>query len=247
MLALLHRPRNQSDRIVFNGNDLSHIVYCKVRRPIMATVNPVFETVPGRDGEVFRRVTRGGFDLPVDMWIRAEDRREVAEVRHELAAALWSDAPAPLYLPDDPARYHLAIVTGDTDLDEITDDCPTTTVTFRVGDPDSFGRSRRMDVSAGSVFLDAGGTRPTYLRVTAKPAAGTSWRISNLDTGEFVQIGQAIASGSTVRLDMESERATLNGQLAAMTIDSDCFAIEGRTHLSISSGTATLEWVERWL
>ena len=213
----------------------------------MATVNPTFETVPGRHGEVFKRVTRGGFDLPVEIWVRTEDRREVAEVRHKLAEALWVDEPAPLVLPDDPTRYHLAIVTGDTDLDEITDDCPTTTVTFRIGDPDSFGRSRRMDVSAGNVFLDAGGTRPSYLKVTAKPAAGTSWKIENIDTGEFVQVAHALTDDSTIRLDMEQEHATVNNQLAAMTIDSDCFAIEGKTHLRISSGTATLEWVERWL
>lgn len=165
----LRRTRNQHDRIIFNGTDLSKLVYCKVRRPIMATVNATFESVPGRHGEVFKSAYRGGYDLPVEIWLRTEDRREVAEMRHKLAAALWTDEPAPLYLPDDPTRYLLAIVSGSTDLDEITDDCPTTTVTFHIGDPDYYGQKRRMEVSAGNIYVNAGGNRPAHLKVTAKP------------------------------------------------------------------------------
>lgn len=243
----LRRTRNQHDRIIFNGHDLSKLVYCKVNRPIMASVKATFETVPGRHGETFKSAFREGYDLPVDMWLRTEDRREVAEVRHKLAAALWTDEPAPLYLPDDPTRYLMAIVSGETDLSEITDDCPNTTVTFRIGDPDAYGQKRRMDVSAGSVYVNTGGTRSAHLKVTAKPAAGSSWRITNADTGEFVEVRQTLTASSTIELDMATERATVNEQTAAVTIDSDYFSIDGRCHLTISSGTAVLEWVERWL
>ena len=239
--------RNQHDRIIFNGRDLSRLVYCKVRRPIMAAVSATFESVPGRHGEVFKSAFRTGYDLPVEIWLRSEDRRKVADVRHRLAEALWTDEPAALYLPDDPTRYLMAIVAGGMDLGEITDDCPTTTVTFHVGDPDFYGRRRRMEVSSGDVHLDAGGNRPAHLKVTAKPAAGSTWRIANVDTGEFVAIDAPITAESTIRIDMATERATVNGKTAPVTIDSDYFEISGRCHLSIGSGTAILEWVERWL
>ena len=126
----------------------------------MADVSATFESVPGRHGEVFKSAFRTGYDLPVEIWLRSEDRRKVADVRHRLAEALWTDEPAALYLPDDPTRYLMAIVAGGTDLGEITDDCPTTTVTFHVGDPDFYGRRRRMEVSSGDVHLDAGGNPP---------------------------------------------------------------------------------------
>ena len=141
----------------------------------------------------------------------------------------------------------LAIVSGSTDLDEITDDCPTTTVTFHVGDPDYYGQKRRMEVSAGNVYVNAGGNRPAHLQVTAKPAAGSTWRITNVDTGEFVAVNTPLTSSSTIRLDMATEHATVNNQTAPVTIDSDYFEINGRCHLNITSGTAVLEWVERWL
>ena len=46
---------------------------------------------------------------------------------------------------------------------------------------------------------------------------------------------------------MATEHATVNNQTAPVTIDSDYFEINGRCHLNITSGTAVLEWVERWL
>lgn len=239
--------RNQHDRIIFNGHDLSRLAYCKVHRPIMADVSTTFETVPGRHGEVFRSAFRAGYDLPVEIWLRSDDRRKVADVRHKLAAALWTDEPAPLYLPDDPTRYLMAIVTGGTDLDEITDDCPTTTVTFHVGDPDFYGQKRRVEVSAGTSVINIGGNRSSHLHVTARPDAGDTWKITNVDTGEFVALDAPLTQSSVIRIDMEREHATVNGKTAPVSIDSDYFEVKGRCRLKISGGTAVLEWRERWL
>jgi predicted phage tail component-like protein len=241
-----NRKRSQTDSIVFNGHDLSNLVYCKIRRPVMASVDATFEDVPGRHGEVFKTVKRDGYDLSVDMWLRTEHRRDVAEARHKLAAMLWTDEPAPLFLPDDPTRYLMAIVSGSTDLDEITDDCPSCTVTFHIGDPDYRGQSRRIEVSGSAAFA-VGGTLPAPMRVTAKPGACSSWRITNTDTGEFVEVVQALTADSIVRLDFATEQATVNGSVAALNIMSDFFEINGRAHLKITGGTATIEWEERWL
>lgn len=241
-----NRERNQTDGIVFNGHDLSSLVYCKIRRPVMASVKATFEDVSGRHGEMFKAAKREGYDLAVDMWLRTEHRRDVADARHRLAAMLWTDEPAPLYLPDDPTRHLMAIVSGGTDLDEITDDCPSCTVTFHVGDPDYRGQSRRIDVS-GSASFAVGGTLPAPIKVTAKPGPCNFWRITNTDTGEFVEIAQALTTDSVVRLDFETEKATVNGSIAALSITSDFFEVKDRAHLKISSGVATIEWEERWL
>ncbi|WP_130811402.1 distal tail protein Dit [Olsenella sp. Marseille-P4559] len=239
--------RAQTDRLKFNGHDLSAFVSCKVNRPIMPPVDATFESVSGRDGEVFKSAHFGGYDLPVDVWLRSDDRRDAAEVRHALAQMLYATEPAPLYLPDDPTRYLLAIVSGDTDLGEITDNSPSTTITFHVGDPFYYGRHRRMDVSAGTFAINAGGNRPTHLKITAKPASSAAWYVQNVDTGEQVRISSGVTSSSTVRVDMAQEHATVNNNLAAVTLDSDFFTVERRTRLHLSSGTAVLEWWERWL
>lgn len=43
-------------------------------------------------------------------------------------------------------------------------------MTFHIGDPDYYGQRRRMEVSEGNVYVNAGGNRPAHLQVTAKPA-----------------------------------------------------------------------------
>ena len=239
--------RVQTERVIFNGHDLSALVSCKVNRPIMAPVNANFESISGRHGELFKSAYFDGYDLPVDVWLRSDDRRDAAAVRHALAELLYTDEPAPLVLPDDPTRYLLAIVSGSTDLGEITDVCPSTTVTFRVGDPFYYGNKRRVNAQAGEFCINAGGNRPATLQITAKPASSAAWYVRNVDTGEQVKLASSVTSASTVRVDMALERATVNGQAAAVTLDSDFFEINGRTKLQLSSGTAVLEWVERWL
>lgn len=181
------------------------------------------------------------------IWLRSDDRRDAATVRHALAELLCTDEPAPLVLPDDPTRYLLAIVSGSTDLGEITDACPSTTVTFHVGDPFYYGNKRRVEVKAGTFTVNAGGNRPAHLAITAKPSSSAAWYIRNVDTGEQVKLASSVTSTSTVRVDMALERATVNSQAAAVTLDSDFFTINGRTTLQLSGGSAVLEWRERWL
>lgn len=165
----------------------------------------------------------------------------------QLAELLCTDEPAPLVLPDDPTRYLLAIVSGSTDLGEITDACPSTTVTFHVGDPFYYGNKRRVEVKAGTFTVNAGGNRPAHLAITANPSSSAAWYIRNVDTGEQVKLASSVTSTSTVRVDMALERATVNSQAAAVTLDSDFFTINGRTTLQLSGGSAVLEWRERWL
>ena len=241
------------DRIIFNGHDLSDLVMCRMERPVMPPVEVSSETVGGRHGELFRRARMQGFVVPVTIWIRAKDRRRVAELRHRLAALLWTDEPAPLYLPDDATRYHMAIVEGDTNLGAITDEIPTTTINFRVCDPIAYGNGRTEELATGTpTFVEAGGTfaaSPVVRSVTA----GGAWRITNVTTGAFVEInaetvGSLITSGVPVVCDMANERVTLNGSTVGVTVDSDFFTIEGNPSLLVTGGTSTtIDWHERWI
>ena len=247
------RRSNNHDRIIFNGNDLSNIVMCRMERPIMPPVDIAYENVGGRHGEVFKRARMQGYTVPVTVWLRIKDRRRVAAIRHKLAAMLWTDEPKPLYLPDDPTRYHLAIVSGDTNLGAITDELPTTTIGFYICDPISFGNRRSETIADGAATsIDAGGnfkSAPTVRSTTA----GGAWRVTNVTTGEYVEInpdsaGADISSGLAVVVDMEKELVTLNGSYVGVSVSSDFFRIEGRMDLVVTGGTdTTIDWRERWI
>lgn len=244
---------NSHDRIIFNGYDLSNIVMCQMERAIMPPVEITRETIGGRHGETFRRARMQGYTIPVTVWLRTKDRRNVAELRHRLAALLMTDEPAPLYLPDDATRYYLAIVDGDTSLGAITDGIPKATINFYVCDPIAYGNPRKETLTNGTAkTVDAGGTYKAAPLVRSTTAGGT-WRIENQTTDEFVEltadtVGYTIPSGQAVVCDMEQERITLNGLDTGVTLDSDFFTIEGETVLRVSGGTGTtLDWRERWL
>lgn len=240
------------DRIIFNGHDLSSIVMCRMERPIMAPVEVSRESVGGRHGDVFRRARMQGYTVPVTVWIRAKDRRKVAEIRHKLAAMLWTEEPAALYLPDDPSRYHLAVVEGDTSLGAITDELPTTTINFYVCDPIAYGNKRQESLSSSAVSVDAGGTWESFPTIRSTTTGGT-WKVANITTGEFVEVsedsaGSEIPSGSTLVCDMANERLTINGYDMGVSVASDFFPIDGRMTLQVTGGSGTtIDWTERWL
>lgn len=243
------RQRNQdTGRLIFNGNDLSEYVAYKVNRPVMAPIEVSTETIPGRHGELFRSARLQGYDLSVDVWLMADNRLEVADVRHRLAAALWTDEPAPLYLPDDPTRYVLAIVTGETDLGQITDKTAGT-ITFRVTDPICYGNhNSRVLYDGSSASVDAGGTWETYPTVTFKPTMKTSHvSVLNADTGDKVAVNGTFTVGDEVFIDMATEHVTHNGATISPTVDSDFFTIKGVTKIVTSGSGATMEWDEAWL
>lgn len=235
-------------KLEFNGHDLGELCICEFGRPVLAPVGATFEQVPGAHGETFKTAVLQGYDLEVTLWLREEHRGCVADARHELAAMLWTDEPKPLYLPDDPEKYVLAIVSGSTDLGIITNECPSCTVVFHVGSPVSYGQSRTAQIGESTVSVVAGGTWRALPKITCQLAeAVKSWRITNRTTGEYVEIVGSFSLGSTVRIDMATERATVNNLGVDVSIASDFFAIEGTQRLIVSSGTATMEWNETWL
>ena len=241
------------DKIIFNGHDLSGIVMCRVERPIMPPVDIAYEAIGGRHGERFKRARMQGYTIPVTVWIRAKDRRRVADIRHKLAAMLWTDEPKKLFLPDDPSRYQMAIVSGDTNLGEITDELPKATINFYVCDPIYYGTERSEALTAGTAkTIDVGGTHESKPIVRSTTAGGT-WKLTNVTTGEFVEInadtvGVAIQSGKAIVCDMEAETLTLNGSYVGVSASSDFFAVEGRTQLLVTGGAnTTIDWRERWI
>lgn len=246
--------RNLShDRIIFNGNDLSNIVMCRMERPVMPPVDISRETIGGRHGEVFKRARMQGYTIPVTVWLRTKDRRRVAEIRHKLAALLWADEPKPLYLPDDPTRYHLAIACGDTSLGAIIDDVPKTTIGFYVCDPIAYGNTRCEQIATGTrTMVDAGGTYKAAPVVKSTTTGGT-WRIQNVTTGQFVEInadtvGAAIQGNRAIECDMDKETFKLNGSHVGVSADSTFFTIDGRTELLVTGGSGTtIGWCERWI
>lgn len=234
--------------MTFNGFDFSPYLDANPTRPIMPPVEIEADEVPGADGTRFRRAKLGELKIPVSVRLKASAKDDIAELRHMLAAALWSGKPAPLVLGDDPARYHLAVLDGSSDLDRLWN-TGRTELTFRACDPVAYGEAKSASVNArGTVYV--GGTLGAYPVITAKPAQGESYRVTLVDTGEYVEMEAPFDGSQALVIDCAKQHCTLNGVTADryVALSSDYFALSaGPNELKTSSGTAEIEWTERWL
>ena len=140
----------------------------------------------------------------------------------------------------------LAVVSGSTDIDKISDDCPSATITFKIVDPDYYGRKRRVEFT-GETALSSGGNIDAHFKATVKGASGDRFRLTNLDTAEFVEVVGKLTGDSVIRIDTGLERATVNNRTAQVSIDSDFFKLGQRSRIRASSGSVLIEWSERWL
>lgn len=215
-------------------------------RSILPEVSVTTASVPGKTGTSFQKVDLNELQISVRMRLKASVGDDLAELRHMLAERLYAAIPEMLVLDDEPTRYYLATTSGSSDMDRIS---PSASVelTFLCPDPIAYGQSRTSPMTT-SANIKVGGTWPTKPTITAKPAAGSYYKITNYTTGEFVQINRTFNGTETVVIDCEHEQANVNGVNAAVTIASDYFAMSpGAIRLTANNGTATVEWIERWL
>lgn len=232
--------------LIFNGSDLADLLYVTgIERSMVPKRDIERAAVAGTNGELLRSAALGAMEVTVTARIRRIPERGVTEARRALAGALYTEREARLILPDEPDKYYLAIYEGGAEPSRL-EAWPEVKLAFCCPDPVAFGAPRAQQVT-GTASVNAGGTWPARPMVTCRPPAGSSWSILNVSTGEQVVVSANFTGGQTVVLDMDMERCTINGADHAVSMGSDFFAINGTQRVRVSSGTATLEWRERWL
>lgn len=232
----------------FNGYDLSPWLDANPTRPILPPVEVEADEVPGADGARFRSARLGELEIPVVVRLRASADDDIAELRHMLAPMLCAKSPAPLVLGDDPTRYHLAVLEGSSDLDRLWRTGRAELV-FRACDPIAFGKTSAIAMATAAT-ANVGGTWKTAPTITARPSSGSGYRITLVETGEYVQVNAPFTGEQTLVIDCGKQHCTVSGASAdeAVTLASDYFELSpGLNQLSAENGTATVEWTERWL
>lgn len=232
--------------IVFDGNDLSTLILVTdITRQVMPKRRITRTQVPGMDGALVSSVELDPVEITVKGCILRRTMEGVAQARRELAAMLSSKSPAPLFLPDEAGTYLMALYEGGAEPSALMQ-TPEVELAFLCADPVAYGQPRQQQVS-GTAYVEAGGTYPASPVVTVKPASGSYWQITNVDTGEYVRVDASFNGVQTVVLDFATGRCTINGADHRVDVASDFFRLDGVTRVKVSSGTATLEWIERWL
>ena len=230
----------------FGDVDLSGMLACSSTARKVAPAHRLSKTeVPGMDGCYVTDEGLSAMEISVGVIMLAKTADEVSETRRRLAAALHGGVKR-LVLPDEPERFVWAQYTGDDNWDAAVSN-PSAKLSFLCADPLSYGQEHTASVGTSSTVIRPGGTYKALPLVVATPAKGSYWTLENVTTGEFVRVDADFTGSQTVVLDMATERCTLNGADWPVTLSSTFFAMDSDCSVKCSSGTATMEWRERWL
>ena len=230
----------------FGGRDLTdYVTVWGVTRPVGASLDITETEVPGMNGCYVSETRLEAYEVEVQCLMRAVDPDDVELDRRALASALAPGSVGRLVLPESGGLSLDAVCKGGAELSRLSQH-PGIKLKFLVTDPVAYGVARRAAVS-GSATVAVGGTAPARPTVTCKPTS-SPWRVTNASTGEYVQVTGSFDGSKTLVLDMGLERATVGGTDVPVYVGSDFFALAGggRVGLRVSSGTATVEWEERW-
>lgn len=234
--------------MIYNGFDFSPWFDTRlITRSLLPEYSIETQDVPYRPGERFMRAKMKPLTIKVLARWRAGQRDNMASMRRAMAPRLLCLREAPLHLDDERhlGLYYMAVLTSPGELDNLWS-TGSAELEFTAYDPVAYGAVRRAAIGT-SATLSVGGSAETRPTITCKPGGSvSSLKVTNMDTGEAVQVNASLTSSSTVVIDMAEERVTVNGANQAVTYDSDYFALQpGRNALRLSSGSGTIEWTER--
>ena len=231
--------------IYFDGKDLAPWLWVtSVTRSMLPERKIEEHTVNGVDGSLVSGVSLEALTVTVTAHIRADSALDVSDARRLISEALATSEPRPLFLPDEPNRYLMAMYKGGAELSRNVRK-PKVELEFYCPDPVAYGEEREIDVE-GERPVSVRGTYPCRPKLTVTPPSGASWRITRVSTGEYVEVTGPFTGEQQVSIDMSEERCTVNGNDVAVTLGSDYFGLLGTEQVRVSGGTARLSWIERW-
>lgn len=234
--------------MIYNGFDFSPWFDTRlITRSLMPEYDVETEDLPGRPGERFMRAKLKPLAITVRAKWRARPADDMAALRRTMVARLMCLKEAPLVLDDERhlGMHYMAVLTSPGELDNLWH-TGSADLEFTAYDPIAYGATKRGTVGY-STQLMVGGSYETKPVVTCKPGGSVSYlRLTDMDSGKYVQVTASLTSSTEVVFDMENEQATVNGENRAVTYDSDYFALQpGANSLRLSSGSGTIEYTER--
>lgn len=237
--------------LIYDGHDFSTLFIWGDPQITILDAKPDTREVSGRNGAAFVGMTYGVSTVAFTLAAigDAETRRVALST---LGGWLMVDEPKPLYLPDTPDRYYLAVPSGALELTRGIDG-EIAQVTFELTDPVAYGATKTASLSSGgSATINVNGTAPTYLNVMANSAVRNSsaqvWGVK-VDNVDYVHVATGSSSARKVEIYSGERICKVANALTLPTLDSDWIKLNPDTHtiaMDYGTGAATLSWIERW-
>lgn len=233
------------DAITFGGVNIgAYFRGITIERTAMPDITPQTVDIPRRMGTTILGTQIAPLEITITGAINKQRAQDVSDYRRALARALMPDFNGTLkslVLPDMPNVEYFAIVTGSTGLDRGYNH-PHITITFLI--PDGCGYGAEITKNLGTTFTVSGDLPALPLITWSASSAESTTTISRTDTTGSKTIKLTSIASGNVTCDTRNDKVT-NG---ALSLDSDVFDLApGSVSTSITTGSGTLKYRERWL
>lgn len=234
--------------IVYGGVDLS--CYFDINKVTIApfpdiTLNTV--QISGKAGSTYFSREIGERTIKLNLSLKASERNTLANYKEwrELTKLLLKSEPTPMKF--DEAHYINVMALSASEITRLGYR-GVSEVTFVAPDPYFYGKTQEAVLNPGDNSVWASGDVDAWpvIRLTN---ASNGLTVRNSNTGEEIVIPSGITSTASVVIDTELMRCTVNGQYVPTNLNrTDFFSLSpGQTTISLSSGTGTLTYKERYL
>lgn len=223
-----------------------------ITRSLTAPSEVSIHTIEGSDKRSLLSKRRGIRQINIDVTVIGESANNLRVKTREIGAWLDTDEPKVLIFNDESDKREIAVLDGNTDLEELMT-IGQGTITFTLLNTFSESVNPTTVNLTGTMNHTVIGTAHTYPIITATATSSQpSFTISRTQNGitESVTITHAFASTNTLVIDMKNGSIKINGQdrMATMSYLSDFFDLKsGVNSLTVSSGfTVSVSYNNRW-
>ena len=232
--------------MIFNGYDFKNdLVVEYIDRTLLPPISNTTYKIPGKPGALLTSSDTGVGTISVKVRMFEPTRILTQALIRKVAGKLYYDTPKRLELRDEPDKYNMAILGGDTDLEKFLH-TGGTDLKFQLLDPYAYSK-QETTVALNTEFTNPG-TAAGYGIISFKASAGSSVIIKS-GLKELKVIFPFVGT-EVMEIDLEKELITMNGNNAMkyLSLDSDFFKIEpGKNMIEVISSIGTVTFRSRWI
>ena len=237
---------------VFNGSKGSTKgieLVSNVVRDIAPAVTIGQMKVPGQHGFWPTGITYEARVITIDIVLAKNTITELRDSIRTLSGWLITKEPKELFFDDDPDRYYLAMLSGQTPFEQLVAEGKGT-LTFICPDPFIYAKTPKT-VSTFPAQNEGGEPCLPIITCTATKAI-EELKVTLTTTGEFLLLERPIAENDVVVFNCEKELVTVNGVDVRpdLTVESDYFQLPvGQFSVAVepSGVTISMTYRERWV
>ena len=236
--------------MIYNGFDFDPWFDTRlITRRFMPELDIETHDVPYVPGERFARAKMKPLVIRVKARWKAAPGDDMAVLRRVMVERLFCVGEAHLYIDDDRhlGLHYRAVLTNPGELETLWY-TGAATLEFTAYDPIGYGAENKATVGYNTV-LQVGGSYETWPVFTCVPGGSVSYlRLTNMDTGEYVQVTTALTAQRKVVVDMWNQKVTVDGLGVAPVFESLFFPLKpGANNLRLSSGSGVAVYEDRYV